>query len=151
MSESAAARQAALLLHGLEPAVRRAVLAKLDKADADRLQPLLSELETMGVSPALGRRLNASVTTSSSSSPEQAVEQLSPDIVVDALRGCAPVAIAHFVRARDWPWKSQVLARFSEPTRGAVADALRRDLPALPPAVVRRLCERLCERAGWTP
>ena len=151
MSETVAARQAALLLHGLAPAVQRAVLAQLAKTDAERLAPLLSELEAMGVSPSLGRRLNASVTVAGGSSPESKVEQLTADAVVDALDGSAPITIAQLMRSRDWSWKPQALACLPESTRGAVAEYLRRDLPALPPAVLRRLCERMCERVERAP
>jgi hypothetical protein len=140
-----------LLLHGLAPAARRAVLAQLATADADRLKPLLSELEAMGISPSLGRRLNASVTAASGSSPEKKVEELAAEAIVDVFGGSAPITIAQFMRSRDWSWKAQALARFSEPTRGAVAECLRRDLPVLPPAAVRRLCERVCERVERAP
>jgi hypothetical protein len=145
MSEPIAVRQAALLLHGLTPAVRRAVLAKLDGADADRLQRLLSELAEMGVSPSLGRRLNATLASPADSSPEQKAARLNGDAVADALGACAPVTIAQLLRSREWPWKSQALARLSEGVRAAVVECMRRELPALGPAAVRRLCERVCK------
>jgi hypothetical protein len=151
MSETVAARQAALLVHGLAAAAQRAVLAKLAKADAERLKPLLAELANMGVSPTLGRQLNASVTAASGSSPEQRLEQLTADAIADALGGCAAITIAQFMRAREWPWKAHALARLPEPLRGSVSECLQRELPMLPPAAVRRLCERLCERIERAP
>jgi hypothetical protein len=155
MSETVAVRQAALLLHGLEPAVQRAVLAKLAKADAERLRSLLSELAEMGVSPALGRRLNGSAIAANGASPEKKVEQLGAETIIVAVEDLAPVTIAQLVRAREWPWKAQVLALLPEPVCTAVGQALLQELPALPPAAVHRLCERLWDRVerriGWTP
>src|SRR5678815_490175 len=88
MSETVAVRQAALLLHGLPSDVRRAVLAKLDTADADRLQRMLSELADMGVSPLLGRQLNASLASAPHASPEQRLEHLTGAEVAGALGSC---------------------------------------------------------------
>jgi hypothetical protein len=147
MSEPLAVRQAALLLHGLAPGVRGAVLARLGRSDTERLQPLLSELAEMGVSPALGRRLNAASEVSS----EQRLEQLTGAVVAHAVSACAPVTVAHLFRSREWPWRPAALACLPDAVRVPVLECLRRELPPLGPAAMRRLCERVCEHIDRIP
>ena len=145
MSEPLAVRQAALLLHGLAPGVRGAVLARLGRSDAERLQPLLSELAEMGVSPALGRRMHAAIAPAAEVSAEQRLEQLTGLEVAHAVSACAPVTVAHLFRSREWPWKAAALACLPDAVHVPVLECLRRELPPLGPAVMRRLCERVWE------
>jgi hypothetical protein len=143
-------RQAALLLHGLPPAVRRKVVARLDVSESSVLQPLLVELAELGVPVSLGRQLQQLATPTArepgvdASTAQELVERLSPQDVVARLAPCAPMTAAMLLRARDWPWKTQALQSMPDARRVAVLTCMRSDLAPLAPAVFQALCERLC-------
>lgn len=153
------ARRAALLLHTLPVATRQRVMAKLDEVEAKRLKPLLKELAQLGVPRALGEQLQqlTSPAPSGSALPARALaapqrlESLSGADVVRALNTCAAVTAGHLLRARQWPWQQDVLDRSSELRRAELLRHIRSDYPALAPAVLTLLCERVClevERAS---
>jgi hypothetical protein len=151
--DSDKARQAALLLHGLSPEARREVIAKLDVATASRLEPLLAELTTLGLSPSLGRQLYAETLVAAESSqsvatPEDQAARLSADEVAHALSACAPTTVALIFRARAWPWRMDVLDRIPNAHREFVIQHLSHEPGAPAPAVTRALCERLCTQAA---
>lgn len=143
-------RQAALLLHGLPPDVRRNVVARLDVAESSMLQPLLVELAEMGIPASLGRQLQQPAVPvvrepgMDASTAQERVELLSAEDVVARLASCAPVTAALLLQACDWPWKTQVLNSMPDARRAAVLRFMRGDLAPLAPAVFQVLCERLC-------
>lgn len=159
-SETMQARQAALLLHGLPPAARRQVIAKLDAHETTRLEPLLDELAGLGVSPAVGLELQAVASQPAAPTPaapianvreltpRERVEQLNADDVARCLQACSHATAAQLLRAGNWPWKAQVLGLIPEPRRARVLDNVRRESPTLPPAVLSLLCERLLQQAA---
>jgi hypothetical protein len=66
------------------------------------------------------------------------------DEVLEHMKACSPATLAELLRAREWPWKQQVLNRMTEPRRAKVLEQLRRsESPVLAPAVLIALCERL--------
>ena len=147
--ETAQIRRAALLLHGLRPAMRAQVLARLDAAESALLKPLLDELINLGVSQTVGQRLLASEIQSHISPPrvltlEEQLERLNPEAVVRCLDSCAPATVAQLMRAGNWSWKSAAFALMPEARRASVYESMRSVSPALAPAVFRVLCERLC-------
>lgn len=161
-SETMQARQAALLLHGLPPAVRGEVLAKLDSREAARLEPLLEELVGLGVSSLMGQQLQQAMASSlpvapapaAASSPasepsaRERVDRLGGDEVARCLQACSPVTIAQLLRAGNWSWKAQVLGLIPEPRRTRVLDHVRRESPALAPAVLALLYERVLQQSA---
>ena len=153
--ETAKARRAALLLHGLSAGSRRRVLAKLAPAEADRVKPILHELRRLGVSGAVGRQLeqlssfpNAPLSSGrrDSTVPERVASLAAAD-VLRCLERCAPATVAQLLRAGGWPWKQQVIDLMSEPRRTDVLGHLRRESAPLSPAFLEGLCERLCAEA----
>lgn len=150
--ETLHARRAALLLHGLPSLARRQVISKLDATQAARLQPLLDELNELGISVSLGHQLDHLVSSSADegNAPLNAQQQanlLAADDVARCLDACAPTTVAQLLRAADWPWKQHVLDRMRDTRRIKILDSMRRDLPPLSPMVLNALCERLCSDA----
>jgi hypothetical protein len=159
--ETIQARQAALMLHALPADVRQRVMSKLDAAEAARLLPLLDELGDLGVSQSLGDRLQRVILPADTGTSTQAssttvadlavygqVARLEADVVAKCLESCAPVTVAQLLRARDWPWKTQVLELMAESRRAAVHEWLRNRSVELAPAAVKALCERLSSYAA---
>ena len=154
--ETLHARKAALLLHSLPALARRQVISKLDAAQATRLQPLLDELNELGISCTLGHQLDnlASSSADEANGPLSAQQQamlLTAEDVARCLDACAPTTVAQLLRAAEWPWKEQVLDRMRDTRRTKILDNLRRDLPPLSPMVLHALCERLCSDALVAP
>jgi hypothetical protein len=148
------ARQAALLLHGLSPQVRRHVIARLDAAEKSRLEPLLAELVELGVPSSLGRQNDSSLPSAlagesaDSSDPCEGAARLDAERVAQSLQDCAAITVAQLLRCGDWPWKQRVLELMPEMRRAEVRQHLRREASVLAPAVVRGLCEQLCSAAA---
>ena len=157
--ETMQARQAALLLHGMQPTERQKVIARLDTAESSRLIPLLAELTELGLPPARAEDVHRLVMDTA---PEQTTEErgqtpleragrLSAEEVVLALESCAPATASQLLSAGEWAWKASVLDRMSEPSRAAVLECLRKDPPSLAPAALQALCARLCTEAAQLP
>jgi len=143
--ETLQARRAALLLHGLPDAARRQVLARLDMAEQDRLRPLLQELAELGI-PAAADLPPIEVGPAAPALDRAA--GLRADAVAQALQSCAPATVARLLRAAAWPWKDAVLAQGAASRRDAIVARMHDDTPALAPAVLACLCERLCAEAA---
>ena len=160
--ETMQARQAALLLHGLPPAARQRVIAKLNIAETARLKPLLQELTELGVPQSLGQQFQGlvpppqAITARPSTPPptmreptlQEQADALSPEDIVQCLESCAPVTVARLLSTRAWPWKEQVLEGMPELRRNEVLRHLRGEAPALAPAVQKALWERLCRETA---
>ena len=134
--ETFQARQAALLLHGLAPEVRRQVMGRLDRDHSSRLAPLLRELDELGVPASVGRQIHQALTPPSDR--EAAIDQLSADDVAKAFESISPVTIGRLLAAREWRWKSQLLERLPDARR-------HRAVGALAPAAMNALYECLLQ------
>lgn len=158
--ETAQARQAALMLHGLPAAAGRQVLARLTPAEQRRLQPLLDELSAMGVpaasasspaDPSAGAEGIEHRAAESSAAPGLSAKEraaaLDADVIERCLRPCAAITAARLLQADVWPWRDRVLDLMPQPRRAAVCDAMRGHSVALAPAVLATWCECLCEQA----
>ena len=160
-----ALRKAALLLHSLPIHARDRIVAKLDRAQASLLEPLLDELRSLGIPPALGEQLQglagsrtASGAATKSTTVRERVMQLSAADVATCLKSCAAVTAAQLLRADDWPWRQAALDQMTELRRAEVSRHMRAGTGPLPPAVLTALCERLHSQAQeigsskpWTP
>ena len=150
--ESTQARRAALLLHGLPPAARRQVLARLDAAEQARLQPLLHELVELGIPASTGTP--RAELAQSPAAPLPAVDRaavLSAEVVARCLQPCAAVTVARLLQSRAWPWKAAVLDQLPGTRHDAVVEWMRCETALLMPAVLECLCERLCTEAARLP
>jgi len=151
--ESTPARRAALLLHGLPPAARDRVLARLSAGETTRLQPLLRELTELGLPASLCHELQKSPSSSVTpaapgASARQRAEALGAAEVAQALKACSPATMATLLQMEEWPWKEAVLELAGELRRAELQRYVRGEAPVLPPALAEALCERLCLEAG---
>lgn len=148
------ARQAALLLHGLPSGARQKVFAKLDAVELSRVTPLLDELTQLGISQSLSAQLQHLTSTSAAAADTQPlsvheqVQRLNAEDIARCTGSCAPVTLARFLQAADWPWKAQVLDLLPALRRAKVLDCMRREYPPLAPAVLKALCRRLCQHVA---
>ena len=157
--ETVNARQAALLLHGLEPATRKAVLARLGPAETAAVRPLLDELIELGVPSAMGEQLREKTAASASNvdgaarqlTAKERVARLRPDEVAWCLQQCAVMTAAVLIQATDWPWRDQALDQMTESRRVALLTAGRGKVPRLTAVALEALCECLCARVILMP
>jgi len=146
--ETPQARRAALLLHSLPVGERRKVLTRLTATESAMLTALLDELKELGVSPSLGRRLQAEAQAPRGDSqppqPEAAAEQaqpaLHPQQIARLLETCEALTVAQLLRARSWPWEAQVLESMA-PARKSEVLSMRSELVPLGPSAQRALCD----------
>jgi len=146
--ETLQARQAALLLHGLPPATRLQVIAKLNPAQSKRLLPLLDELTELGVTQSLGERMQQLAPSGNSNEKRtvrERAELLHAEDVARCLQSCSPATVALLLRGNDWPWQEPVLGLIANQIE--VRNLLRAQSAAIAPAVLTALCERLCLEA----
>lgn len=151
----AAARRAALLLHGLHASHRTQVLARLDPTDATRLGALLDELASLGLPASLGQQLldDSSPLPRPESAPslQQRVAQLNVDEALRALARSSPQTAARLLGTAPWPWRNQALDRTPQARRSALLELLRHDAAPLPPAALELLYGRLLREAAEVP
>jgi len=153
--ETPQARRAALLLHSLPVGERRKVLTRLTATESAMLTALLDELKELGVSPSLGRRLQAEAQAprgesqghqpgSQAPQPEAAAEQaqpaLNPQQIARLLETCDALTVAQLLRARSWPWEAQVLESMASARKSEVL-SMRSELVPLGPSAQRALCD----------
>ena len=155
VAESWRARQAALLLHGLTPALREKVLAKLSGAESSLLRPLLDELAALGM-PGPPATLVDELEDPSRQAAKTALERaraLQADDVLRAFDGCTPQTVALLLRSADWPWEDEIIHRLPEPFRTRVLreSAAASARPPAAPGVLEVLCKCLCTGAAWMP
>ncbi len=152
--ESVTTRRAALLLHGLPAEARGRVLARLAAPEAARLQPLLRELDELGVAPSLGRHwrdgspLAPAIVGSVPPSARERAAALEAADVARAMKRCSAATMAALLGVADWHWKNEVLERAGELRRAELQRYLRGDTPAPSAAVAEALCGRLCREAA---
>jgi hypothetical protein len=160
-------RQAALCLHGLGPDDRQWLLSHLPERHRSALHALLDELQSLGIPgdsdpqqyaddvlhQSGGDALDAAILE---------IEAADPEHIHLLLEGESEAIVTALLAARDWSWKSDVIARFRKNHRGisissssisakvyasmvtAVAARLGRDLKS--PAGNKAL-----RRAQWQP
>jgi len=144
--ETPQARRAALLLHSLAVGERRRVLTRLTAGESAMLAPLLDELKELGVSPSLGRQLQAeshAAQREAAAGQTQAAQTrlaLNPQQIADLLESCDALTVAQLLRARSWPWEAQVLEALPATRRSEVL-SMSSELASLGPAAQSALCE----------
>jgi hypothetical protein len=146
--ETPEARRAALLLHSLAVGERRRVFSRLTAAESAMLAPLLDELKELGVSPSLGRQLQAEAQVPQ---PEAAAEQtpatLNPQQIAHLLESCDALTVAQLLRAKSWPWEAQVLESIL-PARKFAVMGMMSEVAPLGPAAQRVLCDCFEQRGS---
>lgn len=153
-------REAALLLHGLGPQQREAVLSRLDAGHRATLQPLLEELAALGIPSSLAQAQARAQVGGTPAAPDRrgdaapapdrerlAVATLEPRRAARALRGCAVPTVAAVLRDAPLAWRAAVLAELPRDLRRDAAEHIEHALP-LPPRVEAALHRRLCEAAA---
>jgi Mg/Co/Ni transporter MgtE len=146
--ETPQARRAALLLHSLAVGERRRVLTRLTAAEAAMLGPLLDELKELGVSPSLGRQLQAEAhAPQREAAAEQTQAALNPEQIARLLESCDALTVSQLLRARSWPWEAQVLESMPSARKSEVL-SMRSELASLGPAAQRALCDCFEQRGS---
>jgi hypothetical protein len=111
-------RQAALCLHGLGLDDRQWLLSRLPERHRAALHALLDELESLGIpGDADPRYLDSVLQRNDGETLDAAIleiEAASPDQVGRLLEGESEAVVAALLAARDWSWKSAVIARFKK-------------------------------------
>ena len=133
------AREAALLLHGLSDEARRGVLARLSDDERGRVMPLLDELASLGI-PRRPHRVVPGV-GDGPHGPRDAVDRLSPEHVLDAVRSCSDATLSLLLDAGPWSWHQAVLAGLPADRRVAVQALCGQAAP--PPELAGSLCRSL--------
>ncbi|MFC4161857.1 hypothetical protein [Chitinimonas lacunae] len=138
-------KQAALLLHGLDPRDAQWVLARLPEAERAALQSHLDELNELGIpaDPTLGATL-----LGRDRSARQRLTAASAERVYLALEHEPAWLIAGLLAAGPWPWQAGLLARAGDARRQMVSAAA--PARALPPALQNTLIERVAARLDAT-
>jgi len=130
------AREAALLLHGLPDDARLGVLARLSDDERGRVMPLLEELASLGI-PRRPHRVVPGV-ADGPQGPRDAVDRLSAEHVLDAVRSCSNATLSLLLDAGPWSWRDAVLAGLPADRRVAVQALCGHLVP--PPELVGSLC-----------
>jgi hypothetical protein len=119
-------RQSALALHALAAQDRAWVLAALPEGQRAVLQPLLTELEDIGIPRDTGL-LEAAQRSGANARSASELDALSR-----LLRREPPAVAARFLAAEPWPWRREVLQRVGgppiEPQAATTGPALRHAL-----------------------
>lgn len=147
------ARQAALVLHGLAPADREWMLARLPEPRRDELGALIEELQSLGLPPDAELIRQAIGDAPARASPVSTLMQASAEQMQTLLAEEPDRLVALLVSSSAWPWKERFFALLG------VARAQRvRELsllscagPALREAVLESACARLGKAAAALP
>ena len=103
-------RKAALLLHSLPEAARVGALARLEDARRAVLEPLLQELQTLGVPPGHSWLDLSDLRTESG--PHQTVWNLTPDGAAAILGSQSLDTVAAILSLARWPWADELLSQW---------------------------------------
>lgn len=145
-TESAGARHAALLLHGMAPVDRAWVLDAMPADQRASLRSLLEELEALGIasdpdligdatSP-MGPQNDPALQDAPLSDEERLFALQGERLAgaIEALRREPAGLLAHWLRVADWPWQEDLLRALEPAHRRRVESALA--IPAsVPPAM----------------
>jgi hypothetical protein len=140
------ARRAALRLHALAPAQRSRVLALLDPQQADRVRPLLVELQQLGIPTMAAVDRVKALHVAPAPPPLATAERLSrisPQQAAGVLAGCSPTTSAALLRGAPASWRTAVQAALAArpATEGGHKAA---DVPFHPQALGPRMLAALC-------
>lgn len=149
------AREAALLLHGLAPKQREAVLERLEPGHLATLRPLLDELDALRIPPSLAQglartRAGAAAECSDDATAMPWIATLEPSRAGRALRACAAATVAAVLHDAPPAWREAVLAELPRDRRRDLGERLD-PAPTLPPRVMEALRRRLQEEAAGVP
>jgi hypothetical protein len=115
-------RQAALCLHGLGLDDRQWLLSNLPERHRAPLHALLDELESLGIPADADPRYADKLPHRNGGDALDAaileIEAASPEHVGHLLDGESDAVVSAMLAARDWSWKSGVIARFKKNHRG---------------------------------
>lgn len=135
-------KQAALLLHGLDPGDQDWLMARLAPAQRASLAQALDELRALGIARdegvldlLLGRE-----------TPQDRLARATGPIVVGALDGEAPEAVAMLLRLHPWPWRQAAIAHWSaafQARPGLLAPRAEVPGPALKAALIEAASRRV--------
>ncbi|MCW7540874.1 hypothetical protein OOT46_23925 [Aquabacterium sp. A7-Y] len=144
-ADAAQLREAALALHALVPSVRQQVLATLDADQRARLEPLLEELNALGLPTSLARAAAADAPARSGSLDDR-LAALPADALAAALltQGAATAAAA--LGVIDATRQAELLALLPEERRSAIERAQSQS-PRLGPLARQALAEALLTAA----
>lgn len=150
-------RRAALALHALSAHDRQRVMAKLSPSFVNALQPLLDELDALGIPK--GRPWVADdAIVPSPSSPHTADARklwaLAADQVLALLTDQSLDTVAVIVACTDWPWRDQVVKAWPIGSRTALHDRLERMASrslALDHRVVQSLLADMAKHIDYLP
>jgi hypothetical protein len=151
------ARQAALVLHGLAPADREWMLARLPEPRQQELGALLEELQSLGLPPDAGLIHEAIGDAPAAASPAANLMQASAEQMHALLAEEPDRLVALLVSSSAWPWKERffVLLGAARAQRVRELALLSAAGPALREAVLASACSRLEQQpqgaAGATP
>lgn len=166
-TETGGARHAALLLHALAPADRAWMLKALPAQQQEELQPLLAELEALGIArdPALIAQATASASDAVSRDPSDNVVagggmpvsdeawlhelgRSQVDALVSSLRHEPSALVAECLQLADWSWRDAVLTELEPAQRRRVETLLSslRARGATPPGLRAELIALVAAR-----
>jgi hypothetical protein len=151
-------RQAALCLHGLGPDDRQWLLSRLPDRHRAALHALLEELELLGIPGDQYPSEYARIAAPAGGEPGDAVleiESASPEQIWSVLESEPDAIIRALLAARDWSWKSGIIARcrkgfrtITPPDRmlsGKVYAAMTKAIASR----LRRLQPQAARRVSW--
>lgn len=122
-------RRAALALHALPEHDRQRVLLKLSPALVNTLQPLLDELNALGIPKGKPWIADDAIVPSRAlpSHPDaRKLWLLSSDQVLALLADQSLDTVAVILACTDWPWKGQVVKEWPSGARTALRDRLEK-------------------------
>ncbi len=131
-------RRAALALHALATDDRARVLAMLADAQRQRVEPMLSELQELGI-PA-GIAPSPPESANAGAACVQRLSALTVEQVAPALAALAPATVTALLRVHDWPW-ADALPRGAPGAHRFPAAAHVEASPRLAPRMAEALCE----------
>lgn len=146
-------RRAALLLHGMDAGDRAWTLGRLSAPERAEIEPLLRELEAMGV-PADAAWVQEGLVDerppldAAATSPRQRIEAAAAEHVMAALAAEPPALVERLLALGPWPWQGQLQRAWTDRRFESVGSAMSPassdgTARALDRALLTRLAERL--------
>lgn len=133
-------RRAALMVHALAGADREWLLEQLPREQRERLQPLLADLQALGIpaDAALLQQVIAAPAPERAPAPQPpSLENADAAALGRALQDEPARLVAQLLHARAWPWHDELLAQMPPLKRRRVEEALAalQGAPAAPLAL----------------
>jgi hypothetical protein len=139
----ARARRAALALHALGDDDRERVLGLLDQPQRDRVQPLLRELQELGIPRGVAKlETTPNAAHRQSGTVGERIAMIDPLAAAPVLARCGATSVAALMRVAPPHWVQNALAALSAAQRQSVHEQL--DAVGVPaPKVAEALCTAL--------